>query len=245
MTTIKTERLRLLWEWVDPGTACVADVGTDHGLLPIALVEQGRAERAIGCDLRPAPLDGARARLAQAPEWVQRAVSLRLGDGLAPIERGEAQVAIMAGMGAATIREILQARDPLRDLGLDQLILQTPAGGMALRRALVEQGWHIDRERLLCDGRPSRPKYYMCYRVDLRVEEPSAPTPAPWCVSEAMWRQQDEALFGYLRQCAHRAGLAYRGACYASQHDALRVADAAARLAWVQGALGWRNRAWL
>ena len=40
--------------------ARIVDVGTDHGLLPIALVGSGRASKAIAADLRPQPLDMAR-----------------------------------------------------------------------------------------------------------------------------------------------------------------------------------------
>ena len=52
-------RLRLLADWVPQG-AKLADVGTDHGSLPVWLRLHGRVVHAIASDLRPGPLDRAR-----------------------------------------------------------------------------------------------------------------------------------------------------------------------------------------
>ena len=50
-----TPRLRQAAQWVPQG-ARLADVGTDHGHLPIWLMLQGRIPSAIAADLRPGPL---------------------------------------------------------------------------------------------------------------------------------------------------------------------------------------------
>lgn len=44
----------------------LADVGTDHGLVPIAAVVRGIAVRAIAADLRVAPLAGAQRTIERA-----------------------------------------------------------------------------------------------------------------------------------------------------------------------------------
>lgn len=70
-------RLRLLADMV-PAGAHLADIGTDHGYLPVWLMQQGRITSAIAADIGPEPLAHAGApRRNTAP-----ALDLRLCDGL-------------------------------------------------------------------------------------------------------------------------------------------------------------------
>ena len=65
-TTEKTvklsARLAAVAALVEPGSR-VADVGTDHGYIPIYLVQTGIADRAIAMDVRSGPLERARAHV--------------------------------------------------------------------------------------------------------------------------------------------------------------------------------------
>lgn len=54
-----TERLEKVAALVPPSTS-MADIGTDHGYLPLALLEAGKVERAIACDINEGPLQRAR-----------------------------------------------------------------------------------------------------------------------------------------------------------------------------------------
>ena len=60
-----SKRLELVASFVEEGS-CIADVGTDHGYIPIALVERGTAQRAVAMDLREGPLQRAREHICQA-----------------------------------------------------------------------------------------------------------------------------------------------------------------------------------
>lgn len=55
---ILTPRLACIAALVPQG-AQLADIGTDHGKLPITLLIEGRIAHAIGSDLREGPLDHA------------------------------------------------------------------------------------------------------------------------------------------------------------------------------------------
>ena len=57
-------RLRLLADMV-PAGAHLADIGTDHGYLPVWLMQQGRIASAIAADIGPEPLDHARRTAAE------------------------------------------------------------------------------------------------------------------------------------------------------------------------------------
>ena len=82
-----------------------ADIGCDHGKLSAALAGSGRCPLVLACDLRPGPLEKARVTCAPYGDKVQ----CRLGSGLSVLEPGEADDIIIAGMGAETIIEILEA----------------------------------------------------------------------------------------------------------------------------------------
>ena len=70
-----------------PQGARLADVGTDHGYLPVWLLQHGRIESAIASDINALPLDHAR---ATAREYgVTERMDFRLCPGLAKIKAEE------------------------------------------------------------------------------------------------------------------------------------------------------------
>ena len=105
-----------------PELRCVADVGTDHGYLPIWLVEQGFAKRAIAMDVRQGPLQRAREHIEE--HQLSAYIETRLSDGLAALQRDEVQVIVIAGMGGATMKEILQAGQSV--IGVDTVLVLQP-----------------------------------------------------------------------------------------------------------------------
>lgn len=130
-----------------PSCRVLADIGTDHGYVPAALLLAGRAERAVAADLRPGPLESAKrtARLC----GVEDRIDFRLGDGLRVLAPGEADCAVVAGMGGETVAAILAAAPWARE-GLT-LILQPASRAELLRRWLPENGYAIRAERLAED----------------------------------------------------------------------------------------------
>ncbi|MGB9793297.1 MAG: tRNA (adenine(22)-N(1))-methyltransferase [Thermacetogeniaceae bacterium] len=142
------DRLARLADYVIPG-AVVADIGTDHALLPAYLVQKGICSRVIACDLHPGPLESAKRTVAQY--GLDGKVELRRGYGLEPLSPGEASVIVIAGMGGAKIREILAASPAVLE-GTERLILQPLGGEALLRRWLLENGWALSDEELVYEG---------------------------------------------------------------------------------------------
>lgn len=132
-----------------PAGARVADVGTDHGYLPIRLLESGRVPSAIASDLREGPLAAARENARRA--GVADRIDFRLCDGLAGVAPGEADAVVVAGMGGETIRDILKGA-PWTRAGAHALILQPMTKAGALREYLYLGGHRITAERLVRDG---------------------------------------------------------------------------------------------
>lgn len=139
-------RLALLADWVPQG-ARLADVGTDHGLLPIWLRLRGRISSAVASDLRPGPLSRAR---ENAAAYGADGIDFRLCDGLAAVEAGECDTVTIAGMGGENIAAILAAAPWTAD-GRHTLLLQPQSRAEALRRFLAEHGYAIAREALVRD----------------------------------------------------------------------------------------------
>lgn len=141
-------RLRAVADLV-PAGARLADVGTDHGRLPVWLIQHGIVERAVCSDLRPGPLSRAQ---ALAERWqVSDRVIFRLCDGLSEISPSEADVITIAGMGGETIAAILHAARWTSRPG-HRYILQAMSGMDGLRRYLAGNGFTIEREVLVEEG---------------------------------------------------------------------------------------------
>lgn len=143
-----TPRLLALAEQVPQG-ARFADIGTDHARLPVWLIEHGVVESAIAADLREGPLD--RARETARRHQVTDRISFRLGDGLAPVRRSEADVIAIAGMGGESIAQILAAAPWTREE--ERLLLLQPMTSVPdLRRWLAGNGYRIQKETLIREG---------------------------------------------------------------------------------------------
>lgn len=127
----------------------MADVGTDHAYLPVALVESGAVPAAIACDLREGPLENARRAVAEA--GLADRISCRLGDGLSPLAEGEAEEIVIAGMGGETIAAILEACPWAKSSGLHYL-LQPMTRSEDLRRYLLTHGFAILSETTVEQG---------------------------------------------------------------------------------------------
>ena len=141
-------RLRMAASLVPPG-ARLADIGTDHGYLPAALILEGAIPSAIAADLRPGPL--ARARETAVRYGLEDRLSLRLCDGLSGIGPEEADAVVIAGMGGETIAAILEAAPWVRERNIP-VIVQPMSSMPDLRAWLGRNGYCIETETLCREG---------------------------------------------------------------------------------------------
>ena len=147
-----SRRLNTVASMVTPGNT-VADVGCDHGYLPIMLVREGIAPSAIAMDVRPGPLSRAKAHIEEY--GLTNKIETRLSDGLAGPAEGECDTLVIAGMGGPLIEKIL-GNDPAKARSFKELILGPQSDVPHFRRWLCENGFSIIDEAMVCeDG-----KYY-------------------------------------------------------------------------------------
>lgn len=138
-------RLQLLLTLIPQGARLV-DVGTDHGYLPVALLQQGRIQSAIATDIGEEPLQHAR---RTAAEYEITNLDFRLCDGLQGVSPDEVDTIVIAGMGGETIISILTASPWTRAGKI--LLLQPMTKVELLRSWLAENGYAFRQERLVWD----------------------------------------------------------------------------------------------
>ncbi|MFR4895488.1 MAG: tRNA (adenine(22)-N(1))-methyltransferase [Blautia hansenii] len=127
------------------GKGCVlADVGCDHGYIPIYLRRRTRFEgHSI---VNEGPLCG---RKAHIREWgLENYIETRLSDGVQALKRGEVQSVVIAGMGGPLMEKILlEGREVL--LEISELILQPQSEIAHFRKFLAQQGYRIVQEDMI------------------------------------------------------------------------------------------------
>ena len=139
-------RLRMLARLVPEGCR-LTDVGTDHGYLPVSLLQQGKITAAIASDIGAEPLEHAR---RTAEEYGVTGISLRLCAGLAAVAPEETDVIVIAGMGGETIITILSDAPWTKD-ERHALLLQPMTKATELRRWLADNGYTFTAEHLVED----------------------------------------------------------------------------------------------
>ena len=135
--------------------AIFADIGTDHGYLPLFLLDEGRIEYAYCCDINEGPLASARKNAAERGRLDK--CEFILTDGAAVLSgRGITDYAI-CGMGGELIADIIDRAPHLRDVAVN-LILQPMSRQEKLRRYLYSAGFRIISESYSIDAG----KRYVC-----------------------------------------------------------------------------------
>jgi tRNA (adenine22-N1)-methyltransferase len=134
-----------------PADARLADIGSDHGYLPVSLMRRGAIAAAVAGEVALTPFHAAQ-RTVRENDLDQR-ITVRLANGLAAIEPGDGITAIsICGMGGETIRDILDSGKAHLS-GQERLILQPNGGEQPLRQWLMENGYGILSEELLRENR--------------------------------------------------------------------------------------------
>lgn len=140
-----SKRLEMIAHQVPHG-ARLADIGSDHALLPAYLAEQGMISFAVAGEVNLGPLEAAKQQVNAA--GLQSIISVRHGNGLEVVRSGEVDTITIAGMGGSLIASILEAgKDKLGSVRT--LVLQPNVGEDEVRRWLDANGWFLAHESIL------------------------------------------------------------------------------------------------
>ena len=207
---VLTPRLACIASLVPQG-ARLADIGTDHGKLPISLLLTGKIAAAIGSDIGKGPL----AHAARNAQEHGVSLSLRLAAGLDAVQPEECDTVSIAGMGGQTIAEILAAA-LWCEQGQHLLLLQPMTMVYELRQWLWAHGYAIERETLCREDR----RQYVVLSVRGGAEKKELPL---WqCTFSPALLQADGAK-EYLQALLIREERALEGMRQANEMDKARL----------------------
>lgn len=126
----------------------VIDIGTDHGLVPLYLAKNGISKDILATDISKPSLN----KLVEAlDEETSKIITTKLTDGFKGIKEEENQIAIIAGMGATTIINIIEnSLDFAKNL--DYMVLSCNINSEKLRTYLLENSFDIKEDFLVYEN---------------------------------------------------------------------------------------------
>lgn len=132
-----------------PRCRCMADIGSDHGYAAVYAIQNSIAQNVIATDISAPSL--AKTQRLTEQFGLSDSIACRVGDGFAPVALGETDTALIAGMGADLIADIIEAAlDTVA--ALDCAVLQPMNSAEPLRRRLLQVGIKIDKEGIIKDN---------------------------------------------------------------------------------------------
>lgn len=188
-----SRRLQQIADYVTTGSR-VADIGSDHAMLPVYLLQVDKCPSAIAGELNRGPFEAARKQAADA--GLTTRLMVRQGDGLNVLKPGEADTITIAGMGGSLMSDILESGHAAGKLdGVKELVLQPNVGEDVVRGWLLEHNWFLKAESILEeDG-----KIYEVMHA-IRVSDAKSSNSELYDGQFLQLELQDEKLFTVLKQ---------------------------------------------
>lgn len=185
-----SKRLQAVADLVTEGLV-VADIGTDHGYIPIYLLETGKCKKAFAMDVNKGPLQRAEEHILESN--LQEKIETRQSDGVKALRCKECQSVVVAGMGGAlTIRIMEEGEEIFRNL--QDFVLQPQSELDKVRRFLQEHGYSVIAEDMVFeDG-----KFYPMMKV--KNGECDSYTEMELCYGKGLLEQKHPVLEKYLQK---------------------------------------------
>lgn len=141
-----SKRLSAVAGLVKKGSA-IADIGTDHGYIPVYIYKAGIIKSAVAADVNEKPLASCESLVMQ--EGLSDAIKTRLSNGLDNILPDEYDTVIIAGMGGELIADILSRADVKNK----HIILNPMTHPEIARKYLYDNGFDIINDLIIKDGK--------------------------------------------------------------------------------------------
>ena len=126
----------------------VADIGCDHGFVSIYLIKEKDVDHVFAMDINEGPLKRAYEHVNEY--GLTNRIEVIKSDGAKAIKPGEADGAVIAGMGGRlTERIILDSIDVFQKM--DEMILSPQSEIDHVRRFLIQNGFDILDEEMVLD----------------------------------------------------------------------------------------------
>ncbi len=143
----KSKRIEFIVSNLEKVTT-LADIGTDHGYVPLLALRNELCEKAIACDINKDPL--AKGKLNAILEGIDDKIEFRLGNGFEPLNINEVEEVVIAGMGGNLIRDIIE-KDLNKASSCNYLVLIPAQNPEVLREYLYKNDFEVIKEDLCFD----------------------------------------------------------------------------------------------
>ena len=157
-----SKRLQYVADFITPGLV-LADIGTDHGFIPIYMVLAGKTPRAYAMDINEGPLERATEHIKE--KGLENDIETRLSDGLMKLNGNEAESVLIAGMGGSLVIKILSEGKHALE-GVKELILSPHTEADLVREFLKTTDFVIEKEGMVIDAG----KYYVVMKARRRED---------------------------------------------------------------------------
>ncbi len=124
-----------------------ADIGSDHGYLPVELVLKDVFSYAYACDIADGPLQACQNTINLTNTC--HLIEVKKGDGLKPVFGKELDIISICGMGGNLICQILDSG--LNYLSVNTLVIEANINEPLVRSFLSSHGWKIVDEDVVED----------------------------------------------------------------------------------------------
>ena len=180
-----SDRLAAIAYMIDKNKV-VFDVGSDHGLLPIFLVESGICPKAYAGDNKLGPLETAKKNIENA-KLIDKVIPV-YADGL-PQNINDIDIVTIAGLGYYTIEHILDNADISK---YQYLIVQTNSDVELLRKYISDHLYTIEDERIIFDG-----FYYQIIKFSADMHDPYSDLQIKY--GPILLKKRDHIFLNYLK----------------------------------------------
>ena len=182
--------------------ASVADIGTDHGYLPVYLAQNGLARNIIASDISAGSLKSA--LRSAAIYGVEGKITFVAAPGLQGVDEAEVDTVVISGLGGETIADILKESPWTKHRGV-RLILQPQSKKTELCGFLRENGYCLHDARLAFDNN----RYYIVILAKGGKPD-SLLEPEPELLARLMFRR-DPLFTGYISDLIAKTSRALSG----------------------------------
>lgn len=162
-----SKRLQAVADLISPGMT-VADVGTDHGYIPIYLLESKKSTKTLAMDANLGPL--LRAKEHIKAHGLESFIETRQSDGVRNLQVGECDCVVIAGMGGALTTKILEeGQEVFRTL--KEFVLQPQSELHKVRQYLCEHNYSVIAEDMVFEDGKFYPMMKVVSRPDAVYSE--------------------------------------------------------------------------
>ena len=138
-----SKRLKIIHDMIP--VSVVADIGSDHGKLMIALVQSGKVSKGFAVENKEGPFERLRSNLIRY--HVNDKVTPLFSDGIKDITRDVSTI-VIAGMGGQTIVKILREH-PEKLKSVQTIIIDAHTAVPLARREICQMGYAIADEQIV------------------------------------------------------------------------------------------------